>query len=554
MRWILKQTVPSIVADHPFSPFTQALMISRGIPLERASTFLSPRMEDLASPFRIPGMDAAVERVARALKGGERILVHGDYDADGVVSTALLVRNLRRLGGEVLAYIPDRFAEGYGLSAEGIRYAHEQGVSLIITVDCGITAVEEVAQARELGMDVVVTDHHLPQEVLPPAVAVVNPRLMEGGEELAGVGVVFKLLDALYGYLDEDKTPLYWDLDLVALGTVADLMPLVGENRVLVHYGLKVLSQTRKAGLKALQEVARLRGRSLSPWHISFILGPRLNVAGRLRHARIALELLTTRDGATALKLAQLLDQENRRRQVLERKITEEAVARIEANGIREHPVMVVDGEGWHEGVIGIVASRLVERYERPAVVIAVEDGWGKGSGRSVPGFHLFEALYAHRHLLDAFGGHRMAAGLRIRAERIPHLREALVRYVDRYAVDPPQPEVEVDFVLPDPAWLADPRLPEEFERLQPFGMGHPYPTFVLPGARVVQRSRPTRKGLRFLLLYKGKSFVAERFARGAPWEQTPPGEVVDALVRLKGFQGGHPHLEVLDLRRGGAG
>ncbi len=548
MRWILRQTVPEVYSEHTFSPFTQALLASRGIPPDAVEDFLSPRMEALSSPFLLPGMSRAVDRIVQALRARERILVHGDYDADGVVSTALLVRNLRRLGGDVLSYIPDRFEEGYGLSAEGVEFAKSSGASLIITVDCGITAVEEVELARSYGIDVVITDHHIPQERLPEAVALVNPRLMRDGEELAGVGVVFKLLDALYTTLGRDKASLYWDLDLVALGTVADLMPLVGENRILVHYGLKVLSQTRKAGLKALQEVARLRGKTINPWHISFIFGPRLNVAGRLRHARLALELLTTPEGQKALELARLLDQENRRRQSLERKIVEEATRKIETSSLRDHPVLVVEGEGWHEGVIGIVASRLVERYERPALVIAVEDGWGKGSGRSVPGFHLFQALYAHRHLLEAFGGHRMAAGLRLRRERIPELREALVAYVDQELPEPPEPEVEVDFVLPDPAWLEDPRLPEEFRRMEPFGMGNPYPTFVLQNARILQRSRRGKHTLRFLLLFQGKSFVVERRMTGQPWEEIS-GAVVDALVRLKGFQGGYPLLEALDAR-----
>lgn len=548
MRWIFKQTLPEVRDEVSFSPFTQALLASRGIPPDGVEDFLFPRIEALSSPFLLPGMERAVDRIVTALKNRERILVHGDYDADGVVSTALLVRNLRRLGADVVAYIPDRFEEGYGLSTEGVEHAKSAGASLIITVDCGITAVEEVELARSYGIDVVVTDHHLPQEHLPDAVALVNPKLLRDGEELAGVGVVFKLLDALYTALDLDKSALYWDLDLVALGTVADLMPLVGENRILVHYGLKVLSQTRKAGLKALQEVARLRGKTVSPWHISFIFGPRLNVAGRLRHARIALELLTTPEGQRALELARLLDQENRRRQSLERTIVEEASRRIESTDLRDHPVLVVEGEGWHEGVIGIVASRLVERYERPAIVIAVEDGWGKGSGRSVPGFHLFEALHAHRHLLEAFGGHRMAAGLRLRRERIPELREALVAYVDENLTEPPEPEVEVDFVLPEPGWLEDPRLPEEFRKLEPFGMGNPHPTFVLQGARILQRSRKSKHHIRFLLLFQGKSLVVERRTTGQPWEQAS-GVVADVLVRLKGFQGGYPLLEALDAR-----
>jgi len=305
-------------------PIAQVLS-ARGIPPEESKTFLEPRLEDLNDPFLMKDMDKAVERIITAMKESQRIMVHGDYDVDGVTSLSLLYRNLTNIGLQVVPYIPDRFTEGYGLSSQGIKKAKEEGISLIITVDCGITALEEIEMAREYGIDVIVTDHHEPRETLPEATAIINPKVDEYPfKDLAGVGVAFKLLEALYRKLSLNLNHLYWDLDLVALGTVADIVPLVKENRVFVHFGLKILEKSKKAGIKSLKSITGLNGK-MEPWHISFILAPRLNAAGRLNHAIEAFKLLSTKDGIEALQLARELDRTNKERQGIEKKILSEA-------------------------------------------------------------------------------------------------------------------------------------------------------------------------------------------------------------------------------------
>ncbi len=471
------------------------ILASRGVPPQDAHAFLHPTYDHLSDPGLIPGLEPAVQRLKNAIEQGETILIHGDYDVDGVTALALLYRNLQELGAaRVIPYIPDRFEEGYGVSLKGIQQAVEAKATLVVTVDCGIKAHEEVRYALQQGLDVLVTDHHEPGEPLPSPAIVVNPKLAKesGAEELSGVGVVFKILQALYRALGQKEVPLMWDLDLVALGTIADLVPLRGENRILAALGLQVLARTKKSGLKALKKVAGLRG-ALQAWHISFVLAPRLNAAGRLTHAQKAFQLLVTRDGQHALELAQELDQENRTRQKIEETTLQEAVEQIEAEGWQDDPLLVLAAEGWHEGVIGIVASRIVEQYWRPTLMMAIQGEVAKGSARSIPGFPLYQALAQFEDLFLSFGGHAMAAGFRLPTQNIPKLRDALRELARSWLSEEdltPKLWIDLSTDLQD---LTSVDI-QEFLKLGPFGPDNPTPTFLLKDVEIVGEIRKIKE------------------------------------------------------------
>ena len=483
MRWIRRKHIYDLNLYGLPLPIAQVLS-ARGISPEESPAFLEPRLEDLNDPFLMRDMDKAVERIITAVKESQKIMVHGDYDVDGVTSLSLLYRNLTSIGLNVIPYIPDRFTEGYGLSSQGIEKAKEEGISLIITVDCGITALEEIEMARKYGIDVIVTDHHEPRETLPEATAIINPKVDDYPfKDLAGVGVAFKLLEALYRKLSLNLNHLYWDLDLVALGTVADIVPLVKENRVFVHFGLKILEKSKKAGIKSLKSVTGLNGK-VEPWHISFILAPRLNAAGRLNHAIEAFKLLSTRDGLEALQLARELDRTNKERQGIERKILSEAEKMVRRMDLDKDWVIVLGSEDWHEGVIGIVASKLVEQYNRPTILLSFTGGIGKGSGRSIQNFNLFNALLDLEKYLLSFGGHKMAAGLRLEKENLQDFRQALNKLAkERLKKEYFEPELYIDGEIRLSDINQD--ILSVYRKLSPFGMGNPQPVFVVKNVTV---------------------------------------------------------------------
>ncbi|MCD6131949.1 MAG: single-stranded-DNA-specific exonuclease RecJ [Candidatus Hydrothermae bacterium] len=483
MRWIRRKHIYDLNLYGLPLPIAQVLS-ARGISPEESPAFLEPRLEDLNDPFLMRDMDKAVERIITAMKESQKIMVHGDYDVDGVTSLSLLYRNLTSIGLNVIPYIPDRFTEGYGLSSQGIEKAKEEGISLIITVDCGITALEEIEMARKYGIDVIVTDHHEPRETLPEATAIINPKVDDYPfKDLAGVGVAFKLLEALYRKLSLNLNHLYWDLDLVALGTVADIVPLVKENRVFVHFGLKILEKSKKAGIKSLKSVTGLNGK-VEPWHISFILAPRLNAAGRLNHAIEAFKLLSTRDGLEALQLARELDRTNKERQGIERKILSEAKKMVRRMDLDKDWVIVLGSEDWHEGVIGIVASKLVEQYNRPTILLSFTGGIGKGSGRSIQNFNLFNALLDLEKYLLSFGGHKMAAGLRLEKENLQDFRRALNKLAkERLKKEYFEPELYIDGEIRLSDINQD--ILSVYRKLSPFGMGNPQPVFVVKNVTV---------------------------------------------------------------------
>ncbi|MEO0185179.1 MAG: single-stranded-DNA-specific exonuclease RecJ, partial [candidate division WOR-3 bacterium] len=396
--------------------------------------FFAPSITNLYDPFLITDMEKAVDRMTTAIQNKESILVHGDYDADGITGIALLYRNFKRFGLNVDYYIPDRILEGYGVSKAGIDYALEKKHSLIVTVDCGITAFEELSYAKSKDMDVIVCDHHYPKPELPEAYALLNPKLLQCEypfKELAGVGVAFKFLQAIYRKLGLNEDELFADLDLVALGSVVDVVPLIGENRYLVMMGLRKMRNSKKAGIQALIKVAGLSG-ELTAYHLGFVIGPRINACGRLRNAKTGIELLLTDDDVVAFRLAQELSADNQRRQHIEDEILKEAIKIIEDNKLHERRVIALGKETWHEGVIGIVASRIVEEYARPAIIFTLKQETAKGSARSVSGFDIAEALSFCSDLLLKFGGHKQAAGLELLRKNF----DVFVEKINHYAHD----------------------------------------------------------------------------------------------------------------------
>jgi single-stranded-DNA-specific exonuclease len=459
------------------SEITASVLVRRGYGDPDAARVFLAGEQPLSDPFLIENMSVAVERIREAVAAGKRICVHGDYDVDGICATVLTVLVLRELGAEVEWHLPSRFDEGYGVSGNTLERLAEEGCGLVLTVDCGITAVDEVRRARELGLEVVVTDHHRAGDELPDCPVVAT-------KALCGTGVAFKLGQALLG---PDSEVLRRHLDLVALATIADVVPLLDENRTLTIAGLRVLARTQKPGLQALMKVAHVDPAAVDTGQVGFRLAPRINAAGRLGHPRVALELLLTDDADEARRLADRLEELNRDRQAVEEKILRAAIAQVEEwpEAKRRRKAYVVWGEDWHEGVIGIVASRLVERYNRPVVLLAGGDGLWKGSGRSISSFDLHGALRECAQFLQRFGGHRAAAGLSILPEFIEPFADAFAAQAEGL-ITPEDlvPTTVVDAVLPRGAKLTL-DLCEELRRLAPFGLDNPEVTLLAPGCEL---------------------------------------------------------------------
>ena len=475
--------------DVSFSPTFRTLLAKRGFKTDsEIKAFLFSELSSLHDPFLMKNMKEVKARIEKAVHAHEKILIHGDYDVDGIAGVAILARTLENLGGAYTTFLPERERDGYGVSEAAIHQAREKGVALIVTVDCGITAKKEIEIARSHGMDVIVIDHHrLPADGLPDTHLILNP-LQEDCpypfKDLSAAGLAFKLSQVLTG------DTAFEHLDLVTLSTISDIAPLVGENRILVKKGLAMLSERKNLGIRALSEVAKMKASQVNTGHVGFILGPRLNAAGRMSSADTALQLLLTRVPREAESLAKILDEENKARQRSERETTQEAMRKVEqtVNFNRER-VIVVDGQGWHRGVIGIVASRLVEKYERPAIVISVEEGVGRGSGRSTKSFHLFNALRSCEAILEAFGGHAQAAGLTVTEKNIPLLRERINAYAfEHLAPGELKRHVDVDMEL-HPSDLTG-RFLEELELLEPHGVGNPRPVFQSDGFELGSKPR----------------------------------------------------------------
>jgi single-stranded-DNA-specific exonuclease len=547
-------------------PAVARLLILRGITdADAAGRFLRPSLEHLHDPMRLAGMREAVDRLLKAVASGERIAVHGDYDVDGITATIILRRTLEMLGGEVVHFVPDRMKDGYGLNTPAIERLHAEGAGVVVSVDCGIRGAEAARRAKELGVDLIITDHHEPDEELPPALAVVNPKRRDctyPDKNLAGVGVALKLVQALTARAGRSAwLPAF--VKIAAIGTLADVVPLVGENRVIAKLGLEALSTgPHKAGLRALIESAGLAGKPIDSYHVTFMLAPRVNAAGRMSSPDIALRLLLAADDAMieeARELAGQLNAENERRQQEERSILAEARKAVAHDpDIGARAALVVAGEGWHRGVIGIVASRLVDAFHRPAVVISIDGDTAHGSCRSIPGFDMLEALTACSAHLDQFGGHRAAAGLTISRSRIRAFREDLTRWADeRLGPDDLRPRLRIDGQLG--FRQITPRLYDGISQLAPFGAGNPKPMFWTPSAQIADGPRRVKeRHLSMSLRHDGVAL------RGIFWRAAERADDIAAArdgldvaytIERNTFNG-HTSLEVAlaDVRASGGG
>ncbi|HEU5051079.1 MAG TPA: single-stranded-DNA-specific exonuclease RecJ [Gemmatimonadales bacterium] len=544
LRWVIapppdEGAVAVLMSELNLPHALASLLVQRGHGTpELARRFLRPSLADLADPLSLAGMAEAVERIARAVHGGEGILVHGDYDVDGQCATAIITRALRAAGARVTPFVPHRLRDGYDFGPAGNRAAVDAGATLVITCDCGITAVESVRAARAAGLDVVITDHHLPAAELPEATAVVDPQRADdasGLGTLCGSGVAFKLVHALIPVLGLPANLHLHLLDYVALATVADVVPLTGENRILVKHGLRVLGDSRWSGLRALVECCGLGGRELRAGQLGFILGPRLNAAGRIGDAGEGVRLLLTDDPVEAGPLARRLEELNGERQALDQRILDEALEQVERHADPERDAgLVLTGEGWHPGVIGIVASRIVERYGRPTFLIAFDAEIGKGSGRSISRFDLHAALGDCAPLLERYGGHRMAAGLTIRREHLDAFRERFAAAARaRLAPEDLGPEQRVDLVVG--LEEVTPDLERLCRFLEPCGTGNPGPVFGVRGARLAGHSRVGANHLKGTL-DDGRarlSAIGFQWADRVPWLAGESGRL-DAAFRVE--------------------
>lgn len=541
----------AFLPDLEYSPVLKSLLYLRGMDNpDDITRFLFPGLGALRDPAMMKGVPAACERIARAIEAQEVIGVFSDYDVDGVCSAALLHRFLVHIGASApVVFIPDRNIDGYGLNARGIEVLYEKGVTLLITADCGTTAVDEVSLAASMGMDVIVTDHHEPGEILPPCLALINPK--QGGcafadEDLCGAGVIFHLIVALRALLRERGRPdlpnLRQDLDLVALATVADVVSLSGINRILVKEGLNVLNAPSGVGISALAKVSGIKDQIYAR-DIAFALGPRINAAGRISSASKAFDLLVTRDKSEAMRAAAELQNLNRKRQMIGSRVTKEAIKKVgdmpDARG-----VIVVSGEDWPQGVIGIVASRLTEHYGMPAIVISMKNGRGRGSGRSVRGIDLHGVVSAASGHLEGFGGHKMAIGLSIDSRNIQAFAQGIDAVVSGMKpVEPPCMEVDLKISPGD----LTPGFMDDLERLAPFGQGNPAPVFMMSGMEIAGKKKVTDKKLKLILKHSGRFFHSQPFAM--PPLMTDLPKIVDvAFTPVRRQFRGHTYL-YLDLK-----
>ena len=542
-RWQLRKEPDPAVVDvlqdelHLPRAICRLMAIRNYAAPENAKRYLRPRLDHLQEPGGLADLDRAVQRIALALRENQPILVHGDYDVDGICSTTIMVLAIQALGGNVVPFIPRRLLDGYDLTEAGVRAAREIGAKLVITCDCGTSAHGPIATLQGEGVDVIVTDHHLPSSALPPAYAVLNPKrpgCESRDKDLAAVGVAFKLALALTRSLGGNENVIYHMLDLVALATIADVAPLRGENRVFVRYGLKLLNEADRPGIRAMIRAAGLDRKLLTSGRVGFVLAPRLNAAGRLGSALRGVELMMSKSDAEANPIARELEELNARRQEIDRATLQQAREMVLAMDLPSTYGIVLANEGWHPGVIGIVASRLVEEFGRPTMLVALEDGVGKGSGRSISVFDLHAGLSECRDLFLRFGGHTMAAGITIAAEQVP----AFARRFNEVAAskltqDDLVPELRVDLEI------GFDQINDELEALlrhvEPCGVDNPSPVFVTRGVTVAAPPKIVgRDGLKLRLQDGGREIVALGWGMGPRAKELDVGVTIDVAFRLE--------------------
>jgi single-stranded-DNA-specific exonuclease len=542
-RWILppppdEEAVRDLATALSLPDIVCRLLLIRGyVSAEDAKLFLRPKLDRLHDPLQFLSMDKAVDRLARAVSGEELIFIHGDYDVDGISSTTLLTRAIRGLGGKAMPFIPRRIEDGYDLSDAGVDAAMAAGAAVVVTCDCGTTAVSPVARLCKAGIDVIVTDHHLPGGALPDCLSILNPKRTGCGypdKDLAAVGVAFKLALALARALGKNENFIWGMLDLVALATVADVAPLRGENRVFVRYGLRMLADTHNIGMRALIRAAGLSGKPLTAGRIGFILAPRLNAAGRLGHAIRGVELLLSEDEHQANVIARELEELNNRRQELDHATLEQAREKVLQMDLDEIFGIVVADDTWHPGVIGIVASRLVEEFGRPTVLIALSGEQGKGSGRSIPKFDLHGALGEARDLLIRYGGHRAAAGVTVARERVD---DFAIRFNEvarsRLTLEDLVPEIRVDLEVSIDG--IDARLESLFRHFEPFGIGNPSPVLLARNVTLAAAPKLVGKdGLKLVLDTGTGSLEALGWGMASRVAEFEAGNKIDVAFRLE--------------------
>jgi single-stranded-DNA-specific exonuclease len=542
-RWILPET-PDPAAVRSLcdelllpEPICRLLVVRGHLPVESAKRYLRPRLDQLLPPEQLLDLDRAVDRLVRAIRDGETILVHGDYDVDGMSSTTLLTKAFRALGAKVVPFIPRRITDGYDLTDAGVRAAQDAGATVVVTCDCGTSAVAPVRTLQAAGIDVIISDHHLPGGDLPNAFAILNPKrpgCASEDKDLAAVGVAFKLALAVTRALGGNENVVFGMLDLVALATIADIAPLRGENRVFARYGLKMLGETKNLGLRALIRSAGLEGKPLTAGRVGYILAPRLNAVGRLGHALRGVELLTSQTEHEANVIARELEELNAKRQEIDRATLEEARRRVLALDLEETFGIVIAGDGWHPGVIGIVASRIVEEFGRPTILIALDGDEGKGSGRSISRFDLHAGIGGCRHLLKRFGGHRSAAGVTIARDHVEEFARCF-NGAARAALSPddlvPELRIDLEVSLDD----LTPGFESLLRHLEPCGIGNPSPMLLARGVRLAAPPRTVGQGgLKLRLLTDVEPLEAIGWSLGHRIGEIDVSRPIDIAFRLE--------------------